>query len=189
MTRTSPVGTDSSESGTDDLIWHYTTAPGLRGILEREVIFATDALYLNDARELREALDLQREALHEAGASVVPGSQFGVLHGALVVPHLDNLEPPEGIFIASFCRKRDLLSQWRGYAGAQGYAIGISRSGLSQSARNDSVELSPVTYGEPGADLKSRLVATTWVRTGGERAASCLGGPGCDSSTQEPRLR
>jgi hypothetical protein len=40
-----------------DLLWHYTTGAGLRGILETNVLWATDVRYLNDESELKYALE------------------------------------------------------------------------------------------------------------------------------------
>jgi hypothetical protein len=44
----------SAPSPDDNLpeeLWHYTTAGGLHGILERNQLFATHAAYLNDSQE------------------------------------------------------------------------------------------------------------------------------------------
>jgi hypothetical protein len=136
-----------------DLIYHYTTAAGLKGILENKYIFFTHYLYLNDLSEimygmgegdkfLREELELARSILTQRldpileDASIVNkleahkelvtkyGKPFALINEAISV--IDSW-PPQNIYITSFCKSGDLLSQWRGYANrGGGYAIGLS---------------------------------------------------------------
>lgn len=165
-----PSPATTTEPVDDHLIWHYTTASGVKGILESGVIYATDALYLNDSRELLEALEVQRRLLADEGAMDGGEKELTVrlLHAWFVAPHLSDLEPMEGSSVTSFCEQGDLLSQWRGYGGAQGYAVGVSRSGLEASSMDRGDALVKVIYGEPDKSLEERLSQTT-VLVGGER--------------------
>jgi hypothetical protein len=45
------------------ILYHYTNAGGLLGILEQKEIWASSALHLNDATEIRFAFDLLRRKL------------------------------------------------------------------------------------------------------------------------------
>jgi hypothetical protein len=49
-----------------DLLWHYTTGAGLRGILEKNLLWATDVRYMNDESELNYPVSLLDEAFDEA---------------------------------------------------------------------------------------------------------------------------
>ena len=42
----------------DDIIYHYTSPSGLRGILEKHEIWASNLAYLNDSREFYHTLDM-----------------------------------------------------------------------------------------------------------------------------------
>jgi hypothetical protein len=41
-----------------ETVWHYTNAAGLLGILRSNVLWATDAFFLNDAAEVTYGIDL-----------------------------------------------------------------------------------------------------------------------------------
>ena len=134
------------------LIYHYTTAAGVRGILENKHIYATHFRYLNDLSEMkygREVSDtflrarleeerrpLQDEVQHflsespddamERNASMMheKGRAFLLIYEAIRLFRYDDLPVS---YISSFCESGDLLSQWRGYANrGGGYAIGIA---------------------------------------------------------------
>jgi hypothetical protein len=116
-------------------LWHYTNAAGLQGILESNRLWATDALYLNDAAEVRYGTDLVIETLGnlDLGHTKEDTRQFlfGLLdptHGPLRGWLTRELRP----FVTCFCSTADLLSQWRAYAGAGefgGYAVGFTPPG------------------------------------------------------------
>lgn len=133
-----------------ETLWHYTNLAGLLGILHNEEIWLTDANYLNDTREMHEALDIISGILEE-GASTEPG---GMPDAQRIVrdwmfssgdrPMLTL--PDRGPYIASFCAEGDLLAQWRNYAGEGGYAIGFSSRELGRVARRVGGTLVRVDY-------------------------------------------
>jgi hypothetical protein len=95
-------------------IHHYTTASSLQSIIERHALWATDARYLNDSRELVHAEKLIATALREAESRIsnIWASRFiseAIVHSK---PLLIFGEPLD-IFVVSFCSDNDLLSQWR----------------------------------------------------------------------------
>ncbi len=146
-----------------DLLFHYTTCSGLKGILESQSLHATHYKYLNDASELhaiapklRElAGPAIRELLMEMANSneglIEINSQGGfescvvndverVVDGIYAVT-LGNLGRHKFYqpYIASFCnhnepyeRSNGLLSQWRGYGAASGYAIVFNAEKLEE---------------------------------------------------------
>jgi len=87
-------------------IYHYTSQRGLLGILRRKAIWATEIRYLNDAEEYRYAFSKLRERLREGQYD--PEFVDAITHAA---DFLHNYS----IFVASFSRQGDMLSQWRAY--------------------------------------------------------------------------
>jgi hypothetical protein len=107
----------------EDLLYHYTDAAGLMGILGSQRLWASNAAYLNDPTELLHARSVYREWLD---AKTDHGVAKDLLGHVRVIDSL--LEHMFHVFVACFCRKGDLLSQWRGYgSGGHGFAIGIDR--------------------------------------------------------------
>lgn len=152
-----PTGDLASE--TRDLLWHYTDTRGLLGILNNKVLWATDALYLNDSRELLEAHELQVKTLladdpWSAGETQLT---FETFHRWWLHDIAKDLQPLEGVFVASFCAVDDLLSQWRGYGAGPGYAIGFAREDLTSWAARVDARLVRVTYGSPDEELAALL--------------------------------
>lgn len=78
------------------------------------------------------------------------------LYKSWVGDWLEHVEPPEGIYVTSFSRNGDLLSQWRGYGTAAGYALGVSRSELAASLGVGD-HLVDVQYGAPDGDFLNNL--------------------------------
>jgi hypothetical protein len=134
-----------------EILYHYTTAGGLFGILQHKSIWATDARFLNDAQEIIYALDDTCEYLEER----LSGESIGTPQHAVIGTAIEMLKEPDlpaAIYLSCFCEDGDLLSQWRGYAAGQGYAIGFDAQELAAAHafhhnRPQKVQLIPVTYG------------------------------------------
>src|SRR5579872_521596 len=106
-----------------DLLYHYTDAAGLLGILESQRLWATNAAYLNDPTELLHARAVYKGWLE---ARTEQGIARELLDNVKVIDLM--LEHIFHVFVACFCRNGDLLSQWRGYgSGGRGFAIGLDR--------------------------------------------------------------
>ena len=151
---------DSEETGNSDVIWHYTDGAGLLGILNADYphIYATDALYLNDTRELMIALDHQVEIIKR---DFLPDDLVGEhdvrrIYKLAIGDSLNHVAPPEGVYISSFCKKGDLLSQWRGYGTAAGYALGVSRTEFGAALASED-KLIDVQYGRPDEQFVKHL--------------------------------
>lgn len=125
-------------------LYHYTDATGLIGILTKQELWATDALFLNDAQELRyRRLELadRLEAEGRRMSSLDNKQKIGAKAVAFLAQALRNDSLPEttrndflhrvtmhphgNVYMTCFCQDSDLLSQWRGYAKGSGYAIGF----------------------------------------------------------------
>lgn len=151
------------------VLYHHTDAAGLLGIIEHGTLRYSDIRFLNDSREFKQTCDLlvwharkhaafHREDYIKRGA--MP-SQFDSMMDNMVAK-LDHkriyralasikgkelytpasTEPIFAIpFVASFTRKRDALSQWRGYGNAQ-YCIGFDVSALTADAQSSLIRVS-----------------------------------------------
>jgi hypothetical protein len=112
------------------VLYHYTNADGLKGIIENEELWATSAYYLNDSAEILYGYRVLDSALEEWLKQASPPEDsisrglvttlrryFG--HDA-VERHI--ITP---IYLSSFCEEDNLLSQWRAYGSSGGYSVGF----------------------------------------------------------------
>lgn len=145
----------------DEVLFHYTTAAGLLGILDRVDIpkgfesqiqstygsfslWATDASFLNDSGELQFG---RRQLVRALRRNVAPDSENDALVMSLDYMLSGGHEDPMAIaedlygpdrlsvYATCFCKEGDLLSQWRGYGTDKGYAIGFRKSALTTMVR------------------------------------------------------
>jgi hypothetical protein len=106
------------------VLYHYTTAEGLLGIMTTGSFHATDSRYLNDTSEVTYAAKMVRDVVEDqAGRSSGPTK---TMLERIVHCGVDDLESFVGRYVACLCEDGDLLSQWRGYgAEGGGFSIGI----------------------------------------------------------------
>lgn len=109
------------------VLYHYTSAAGLKGILKTGCVWATDNNYLNDPDELRAGTKIVRDLVGELVAN--DPSQSPLLSSILEAEDL--VSPITGVddraYIASFSARKDDLYQWLHYGdGGKGFAIGVS---------------------------------------------------------------
>lgn len=110
------------------VLYHYTTFPGLEGILKTGTFWLTDIAYLNDASEMQVAIDTIEGCLSEIKPNA---SELGkeLLSRTTVTTSPKNAA--QGFYVGCFCKNGDLLSQWRAYgAGGGGYALGFNSHDL-----------------------------------------------------------
>jgi hypothetical protein len=108
-----------------EILYHYTNAEGLVGIVSSGALWATDLRFVNDASELDHALESMLTAIARARIRFSSPVQLMLL---------DRLEDVIGqramfpsVHSVSFSENGDLLSQWRAYGGdGGGYAIGFA---------------------------------------------------------------
>lgn len=143
---------NAAPSKPPDLLYHYTDAAGLIGIVTTGELWATDVLYLNDASEFVYIFQLIGEQLEQVMKNDHPyfsGEVAGMIDFASKSA-LDLLRDDMSVFIACFCEKKDLLSQWRGYArGTGGFAVGFKRietERLAPEGLSSRLEFEPVNY-------------------------------------------
>lgn len=126
------------------LLYHYTNAPGLLGIIENNKIWATHINYLNDASELFYARQLVDNILAQSqkkAASKIVREFFRRVRTVFDVSRTMD------VFISCFCEDGDLLSQWRGYAQAgEGYSIGVDSQRFEKIGGGRNFFFGPVEY-------------------------------------------
>lgn len=173
----------SDSTSTSEVIWHYTTADGLYGILQSRAFFATATEYLNDSQELTFGTS---RLLAAASAIVKELGGVTTEHGELLggwylsaTLALRNSVPEHDAWIAprtyttSFSREGDLLSQWRAYGGERGFAIGVDRKTLNSAAQEQvGAKLSDVKYGGTGDDVLADEVRKRLTGPDGEKDLS-----------------
>jgi hypothetical protein len=114
-----------------EMLWHYTDASGLMGIVEHERLWATQTSFLNDSTELEYGLDLAMSAIASYDRTNLKEATDRFLTG-LVDPEKPELkkwlDKHLDVYVTCFSGDGDMLSQWRAYAGrddAGGYALGL----------------------------------------------------------------
>lgn len=140
-------------------LYHYTSAEGLKGIIENNELWATSAYFLNDRTEIvygcRVLVDVLEEwklrhleSGHSISASICNdlSKTFG--------EEVPKTVPP--VYLACFCENDNLLSQWRAYGQSGGFSIGFN---AQIGSRFESVAFTP----EP------KTFTSSWVRVEYER--------------------
>jgi hypothetical protein len=113
-------------------LYHYTTAEGLKGIIEKSELWATLAYFLNDSTEILYGCQVFKEALDEW----ISNNQHLDESLSLALGFARDLRKAIGedylkmgiavpIYLVCFCEKDNLLSQWRGYGQSGGYSLGF----------------------------------------------------------------
>jgi hypothetical protein len=156
------------EAGSANMpIYHYTSAAGLQGIIESKSFWTTDHRFLNDPSEFKHGWAIVLAALMRRRAEL--DSLSPMVWNAIEA--FQSYGDRNGIFafVGSLTTEGDLLSQWRGYGGGKGFAIGFNIDWLSINAQDQGFHLHPVVY-TPEHQLRAADdVVTLLVRLLSER--------------------
>ncbi|KJF18043.1 DUF2971 domain-containing protein [Acidithrix ferrooxidans] len=123
-----------------DMLYHYTTASGLIGIIQSGQLWATHRQFLNDSSEVSRGDHILEE--HESDVRTLvkekwPDSDRAVEIGEEWIKRVKDFHQIAGPFpwfVASLCSKPDLLTQWITYGHESGYCVGISIDGLKPAS-------------------------------------------------------
>jgi hypothetical protein len=112
-------------------LFHYTDAAAVKSILENRSLWFTDIRFLNDSQEFHDGIKFITESAYG------PVSSLWFNHDYLdqardavrktIEENIDFSLSESPLFVCSFTRAQDLLSQWRGYGM---YAIEFSEEAL-----------------------------------------------------------
>lgn len=126
-------------------LFHYTSLNGLKGIIESNSIWATEARYLNDAEEMshlaeRVVDEIARQTrVHDETERIILKQFSTWIKNRLTQGHK--------MFVASFTENGNLLSQWRGYCPyGKGISIGFSPDKISEIMQGASYTLGKCIY-------------------------------------------
>jgi hypothetical protein len=110
-----------------EILYHYTDANGLKGILESAALWATDVRFLNDPSEFRYGGGLVDSMLQTLGNfDVGDDSHRAFYSGCIEAFSSASSGDGQQLYTTSFCEQGNLLSQWRAYgARGGGYAVGF----------------------------------------------------------------
>lgn len=119
-------------SGLPTILYHYTDARGLLGIIQKQEVWASHIRYLNDSEEFDYAVNLAQGVIRGRAEATANQKEKEVLTALST-----RLSPGRmvDVFVASFSEDGDLLSQWRGYCpNGAGYSIGFVARDLRSEA-------------------------------------------------------
>ena len=126
-------------------LYHYTDANGLLGILQEKELWASNALYLNDAREVAHGMNLLSEEIK--GLLSVAVSLPKELKEAIEDWQESSRDAVGGPLVISFSEHPDQLSQWRAYCrGGSGFSIGFGLGDLEYASSASQFRLVKCVY-------------------------------------------
>lgn len=124
--------------------YHYTSATGLKGIIESKSIWATDHRFLNDPSEFTHGWAIVFSALESRKTEL---DKLSDVSWTIIESFIQHSERQRVFaFVGSLTSEGDLLSQWRGYGGGKGFAVGFNEDWLLQNAAAQRFHIHPVVY-------------------------------------------
>ena len=107
-----------------DDVWHYTNGDGLLGILESGTVYATQAACINDSMEIRQFHNYVINALTKELIKKPRSPELEPFYNLIESWPIRNPAIRTPYYISCFTRRKDDISQWRGYgSGEGGFAI------------------------------------------------------------------
>ena len=139
----------------DRLLYHYTTAKGLLGILESKTIWMTNYNFLNDQTEYKHGFESVRKKAIEKCKSIQEGELSKITYSSLIHYLADYLNGKKELYLCCFSDFRDSIDQWRGYTDQNGsFALGFDFTDLYQ--KFDKINYGPrkIIYND---DIKNEI--------------------------------
>jgi hypothetical protein len=128
------------------LLWHYTDFNGFNGIRKGKM-WASDIDYLNDSAEFNHLIDVARMVFEAVPTPYKQWKDKEYAKGLDVTLRHWIRQYTHDIYVSSFSKNPDDLSQWRGYARTPpGFCLGFERSLLSDSAISAGFQLIDCEY-------------------------------------------
>jgi len=148
---------EDGQGAGSDLVYHYTTAEGLKGIIENRCVWATNVNFLNDLSEYHHGVEIVREEIKEyqvkpealLAAKIEPTPIARFLAKSIIAGNIEQqlkgIDHSLWTFVASFFDSPapqtaavatdagDILEQWRAYGrDSVGFSLGFDKSALEQ---------------------------------------------------------
>ena len=120
------------------VLYHYTSAIGLLGIVEKRRLWATESNFLNDPSEISYAATVVMSNLAplltdpalSIGHRAEVERAWSWIAGMYMNAHTIEQYHEERSFITRFSFSEDVLTLWRSYAGANGFCVGFDADKL-----------------------------------------------------------
>lgn len=136
------------------VLYHYTAADGLAGIIKTRELWATHADYMNDASELRYALKVFAQVAKAYKGDEANGGAWTLVKRLIKTRWVR-------VFAVSMCTKPDLLGQWRGYGTrGGGFSIGFETQALLPFLQRAGFMLVPAIYKQNEQEGVARDIIT-----------------------------
>ena len=116
---------DEQKTDSPRVLYHYTSAEGLKGIIESGKLWATSRHHLNDSSEYRYGFEIAEDVLSEERNHNLAERVRQSLNTHLVLLNF---------YLTCFCDSANDLSMWRFY-GLKGYSIGFNFSDLASKLK------------------------------------------------------
>jgi hypothetical protein len=138
----------------DRLLYHYTTQEGIKGIIEKKVLWCTHSQFMNDSSEFKYALRMLKTLIGERIKKERPDSS-----DRKFLERIDRYTNMK-VWTMNVCVGSlsddggDSLSQWRAYGSANsGFSIGINGTKLAELAEEKLFVLARCIYDETRQNL------------------------------------
>jgi len=142
-----------------EVLWHYTDANGLFGIVTSAQLRFGDVRFLNDRTERVYGDKLKDEVFEEMALTDLSGVTAKFRNFVRV------LRQPERLYICSFSATTESISQWQRYGSdGNGYCIGFLRRGLDELFDSESVWFKAMLYDEAAQKDAMRTAIATGLK-------------------------
>ena len=138
-------------------LFHYTSPNGIIGIASTKEIWATNVMFLNDLKEINQAIDQAKHII-----------EWRLEHNSFSEAHIELLHQfkheagsaAKRYYVTSFTELRDSLSQWRAYCpDTGGFAIGFPSQQLNNMANEQNFRLVKCIYNISHQNLLAELIS------------------------------
>lgn len=139
----------------DKNLYHYTSAEGLYGIITSGKLWATNVHFLNDAKEVKHAIDILADVIDERiDTSNNKTNRFlENIKKILTNPIMHLYEC--NVFVSALSGNGNVLSQWRGYCpNGEGYSIGFDMASLEVALEHPFIDIAKCIY-EPRQQIET----------------------------------
>lgn len=100
-------------------LYHYTSPASCIGIIKNREFWATQIQYMNDAKEMQQAIDIARKIIRNEYSTKGSPDLHRLLDTQL------GAEDGANTFVVSLSEQNDQLSQWRAYCPEGGVCLGF----------------------------------------------------------------
>lgn len=120
----------------ESAVYHYTDLAALQGIVTGSDLWLTNARFSNDYEEGTHGTRVAKAAIAESTGDMAHSEDLREF--ASDVGRRYEASAPDDVYVCCFCRKDDLLRQWRSYgSNATGVSIAVATTAFQQMSGPD----------------------------------------------------